>query len=213
MMLNVMVLENEPDAAALAEQELRDAGHTVLSCHDPSTAAFPCRGVAQPSACPLRTDAVDVALVVRCGTRAQPTLGEDGARCALVHRVPLVVAGTPLFDPFDEFASRTIDRTHDVVEACEAAAAAPIAAFGARSTAVLHDVLGPSSPANQAAAVVHRVSGRLDVRIVHGEAMTKDERSRAAVRIVMALRELDPFAGGIDVAVAETGRDAAEWTS
>jgi hypothetical protein len=29
--------------------------------------------------------------------------------------------------------------------------------------------------------------------------MTKGERSRAAVRIAMALRELDPFAAGIDI--------------
>jgi len=212
MTLNVMVLENEPDASAPAQQELRDAGHTVLSCHGPASAAFPCLGVAQPSACPLHTHAVDVALVVRLGTRAQPTLGEDGARCALVHRVPLVVAGTPLFDPFDEFASRTIDRTYDVVEACEAAASAPLAAFGTRATAVLHEVLDPSSPAADATAVVHRVAGRLDVRIEHGEAMTKDERNRAAVRIVMALRELDPFTAGIDVAV-DTASDAAKGTS
>jgi hypothetical protein len=192
---------------------LRDVGHTVLSCHDHATAAFPCRGVAQPSACPLQTHAVDVALVVRLGTRAQPTLGEDGARCALVHRVPLVVAGTPLFDPFDDFASRTIDRTYDVVGACEEAASAPLTALSARATAALYDVLEPSSPAARATAVVHRVAGRLDVRILRGRAMTKDERSRAAVRIVMALRELDPFAAGIDVAVSEPHDHVVKGTS
>ena len=41
MTLNVMVLENEPDAAAAAEQELRDAGHTVLSCHEDGERAVP----------------------------------------------------------------------------------------------------------------------------------------------------------------------------
>ena len=203
MTLNVMVLENEPDAAAIAEQELRAAGHNVLTCHDRATAAFPCRGVAQPSMCPLETHAVDVALVVRAGTRAQPTLGEDGARCALVHRVPLVVAGTPLFDPFDEFATRSIDRTYDVVDACEQAVEAPIASLGERATAVLHDVLGPSTAADRATAVVHRTAHGLDVQIRHGEEMSKDERSRAAVRIVMALRELDPFSVRIDVAVSD----------
>ncbi len=198
--LNVMVLENAPNAAATAEQELRAAGHTVLSCHDPGKASFPCRGVKEASACPLRSQAVDVALVVRAGTRAQPMLGEDGARCALVHRVPLVVAGSPLFDPFDDFATRTIDRTFDVVSACEDAASDPIDALGQRATAVLHEV---SDAANNAHAVVYRVAGRLTVRIFDASSLTKDERSRAAVRIVMALRELDPFAGGIDVSIAE----------
>ena len=135
--------------------------------------------------------------------RAQPTLGEDGARCALVHRVPLVVAGTPLFDPFDEFATRTIDRTYDVVDACEQAVEAPIASLGERATAVLHDVLGPSTAADRATAVVHRTAHGLNVQIRNGEAMSKDERSRAAVRIVMALRELDPFSVRIDVAVSD----------
>jgi len=202
MTLNVMVLENEPNAGAAASRELRDAGHTVLSCHDPGTAAFPCRGITEPSACPLRSHAVDVALVVRSGTRAQPTLGEDGARCALVHRVPLVVAGTPLFDPFDEFASRTIDRTYDIVNVCEEAASDPIEELGTRATAVIREVLGRSGVRDVSPrAVVTRRSGRLDVRVLHGETMTDDERSRAAVRIVMALRELDPFAAGIDVAL------------
>ena len=49
MTLNVMVLENEPDAASIAEQELRAAGHTVLSCHDAEQAPFPCRGYRAPA--------------------------------------------------------------------------------------------------------------------------------------------------------------------
>jgi hypothetical protein len=37
------------------------------------------------------------------------------------------------------------------------------------------------------------------VRVTDCDAMTKDQRSRAGVRIAMALRELDPFADGIDI--------------
>jgi hypothetical protein len=37
------------------------------------------------------------------------------------------------------------------------------------------------------------------VRATGTDATTKDQRSRAAVRIAMALRELDPFAAGIDI--------------
>ena len=198
MTLNVLVVENEPDAADVAKQELRDAGHNVLSCHDPQPAAFPCRALEHASACPLRASKVDVALAVRVGTRAQPTLGEDGARCALVQRVPLVVAGAAFFDPFDDFATRTIERTYDVVETCEEAAYAPIGALSRRATQALHDSVGSSVGA--ARVEVTRRSGGLDAHVVDAAAMSNEERSRVAVRIMAALRELDPYASGIDVA-------------
>jgi hypothetical protein len=198
MTLNVLVVENEPSAADAAVRELRGAGHVVLSCHEPGDAAFPCRGVVDPARCPLRAQTVDVALLVRSGVRAQPAAREDGARCALVHRVPLVVAGDPVLDPYDEYATRTLGRTHDVVDACELAATAPIEVLGRRATEVLAEVCDrPVSPAPQ--AVVTRRAGNLRVAVSQAGAMTKDERSRAAVRVAMALRELDPFAAGIDV--------------
>ena len=205
MTLNVMVLENEPDAASLAEQELRAAGHTVLSCHDAGQAPFPCRGVTQPASCPLSSHKVDVALVVRAGTRAQPTLGEDGARCALVHRVPLVVAGAPLFDPFDEFASQTLDRTYDVVAACEQAAAGPIETLSARATQVIREVVGRLP---ELRAEVVRRKGRLDVHVRNGQDMTRQERAQVSVRVMMRLRELDPHSAGIDVMVDPSDSDA-----
>jgi hypothetical protein len=197
MALNVLVVENEPGAAAAATQELREAGHRVLSCHEPGDAAFPCRGVDHPAGCPLRSQNVDVALLVRSGVQAQPGAREDGARCALVQRVPLVVAGEPVLDPYDEYATRTLGRTYDVVDACELAATAPVEALSRRASDVLVEVCGrPLSPAPR--AVVTRRAGSLRVA-VDADGMTKDERSRAAVRIAMALRELDPFAAGIDV--------------
>ncbi|MGO9876994.1 MAG: hypothetical protein ACLPVY_24725 [Acidimicrobiia bacterium] len=203
MTLNVMVLENEPNVAARAEQELRDAGHTVLLCHEPDRAAFPCRGITRPSECPLHSHLVDVALVVRTGTTAQPTLGEDGARCALIHRIPLVVAGAAVFDPFDNYATQTIDRTADVVEACEQAAAAPIDDLGRRATEVLDEIVGETTARHEAPhAVVTRRAGRLHARVLNSGTLTRPERARAAVRITMALRELDPYASGIDVAIA-----------
>jgi hypothetical protein len=146
----------------------------------------------------LRSQAVDVALVVRAGRRAQPNALEDGARCALVHRIPLVVAGDVVLDPYDEYATRTLGRTHDVVDACELAATAPIEGLGHRATEVLREVCGPASAPAPSARVTRR-EGRLRVAILDGERMTKDQRSRAAVKIAMALRELDPFADGIDI--------------
>jgi hypothetical protein len=197
MKLNVLVVENEEGAAAAATQELRVAGHRVLACHEPGQAVFPCRGIVDPSACPLRSHAVDVALLVRSGVRSQPNAREDGARCALAQRVPLVVAGDPVLDPYDEYATRTLGRTYDVVSACELGATAPIEALSRRATGVLREVCGASAPTS--CAEVTRREGRLLVRATGTDATTKDQRSRAAVRIAMALRELDPFAAGIDI--------------
>jgi len=200
MALNVMLVESEAGVSDEAARELREAGHTTLRCHQAGDAAFPCVGISDPAACPLRSHDVDVALLVRAGTLAQPTVREDGARCALVQRVPLVVAGPMVLDPYDAYATRTVDAAGDVVGACEAAAGAPIEAFGARASAVLAASLGEAGPV----ALAHRVEvtrrhGRLQVHVADGATMTKDQRSRAAVRITGALRELDPFATGIDV--------------
>jgi hypothetical protein len=200
MTLNVMVIENESGVSDSAASELRAAGHTVLSCHEAEGASFPCRGVVDPTACPLHSHPVDVALLVRSGRRAQPTESEDGARCALVHRVPLVVAGDPVLDPYDEYATRTLGRTYDVVDACELAATGPIEALSRRATEVVHAVAG----AGQGHAEVTRRHGRLQVRVAPGDAMTPEESTRVAVRVAMALRELDPFAAGIDVGVDDS---------
>jgi hypothetical protein len=198
MSLNVPVVENEACAADTATQELRAAGHSVLTCHEAGEGAFPCKAVDDPNACPLRAQPVDVALVVRRGRRAQPNALEDGARCALVQRIPLVVAGDVVLDPYDEYATRTLGRMHDVVDACELAATAPIEALGRRATEVLREVCGAAAAPAPSARVTRR-DGRLLVAIHDDDAMTKDQRSRAAVKIAMALRELDPFAAGIDI--------------
>jgi hypothetical protein len=200
MNLNVLLVENDAKAGSTAAQELRDAGHRVLSCHEPDGAAFPCRGVRDAAACPLRSHDVDVALLVRSGVRAQPSAREDGARCALMHRIPLVVAGDPVLDPYDEFAARTLSRTYDVVAACELAATAPIHPLSRRVTEVLREVCADTAHPGLRAEVTRR-NGRLRVRGFDTDTMTQSERSRAAVRIAMALRELDPFAAGIDVAL------------
>ena len=155
MTLNVMVIENEPGASADAEQELRAAGHTVLSCHEPGDGAVS-RAVASSTrrrarcARTLSTSRSSCAPV----TAPQPTATEDGARCALVQRVPLVVAGDPVLDPYDEFATRTLGRTYDVVDACELAADG--ADRGARSTARPPCCTRSSAPTDARAEVTRR---------------------------------------------------------
>jgi hypothetical protein len=190
-----LVVENQPGAADAAAEELRASGHTVVSCHEPGGATFPCRGITDPGACPLRSHPVDVALLVRAGRDALPTEAEEGARCALVHRVPLVVAGEPVLDPYDTFATRTLGRTYDVVDACELAATAPVEDLSRRATAVLREVVHDAG----SVAEVTRNDGRLRVSIRAADDLTNRQHLRAAVRVAMALRELDPFAAGIDI--------------
>ena len=45
--LNVLVLESEQHAGRFARDELEQAGHTVLSCHENGAPAFPCNALAE----------------------------------------------------------------------------------------------------------------------------------------------------------------------
>jgi hypothetical protein len=202
MSLNIMVLESEPGAADEASLELSEAGHVVLRCHEPGASAFPCRGLADESTCPLHSHAVDVALTVRSRVRSQPAPAEDGVRCALMSRVPLVVAGPSALDPYDGVETRSIDRTYDVVATCEEAAGAELPAHARRAAAVLADAAGADRAARGSARVsVTRRDGGLRVRVMGLEDATRQERQAAVVRVVGALRQFDRAARTIDVAI------------
>lgn len=200
MSLNVMVLESEYGGADDARDELLEAGHTVLRCHDRGQAAFPCRGIVERAACPLRSHTVDVALAVRPRVRSQPAPSEDGVRCALMANVPLVVAGPSVLDPYDSFATRVLDRAYGVVDACETAVAAEVAAGVHRTEEVLADTLGPDRVSTANVSVTRRAGG-LRVRVSGLDDVTRQERQTAVVRIVGALRHLDRDARTIDVVV------------
>jgi len=187
MALNVMVLESEYGAADEARDELVDAGHVVLQCHEHGQPTFPCRGIVDAAACPLNSHVVDVALTVRSRVRSQPAPSEDGVRCALMAHVPLVVAGPSALDPYDGFETRALDRTYDVVETCEAASAAELSAYASRAEFVLADSLGVDR-ARSARVSVTRRAGGLRVRVAGLDDATRQELRTAVVRIVGALR-------------------------
>jgi hypothetical protein len=105
--------------------------------------------------------------------------------------------------PYDTYATMTLDRTYDVVDACEQAAHAPILALSTRATEVLHKMMPLAAEAETPPhATVNRVAGGLRVSIEGVGHMTTHDCSRIAVRILAALREIDPFARGIDVVIA-----------
>ena len=198
MALNVMVLESEYDGADEAVAELTAAGHAVVRCHDRGQPTFPCRGILDAADCPLRSQRIDVALDVRPRVRSQPAASEDGVQCALMAHVPLVVAGPSALDPYDHYATRVLDRTHGVVDACEVAASDELPAYVRRAKKSLAGSLGAEQAA-VAGVSVTRHNGGLRIRVSGLDDATRRERHAAVVRIVGALRDIDSSARAIDV--------------
>lgn len=202
MALNVMVLESERGAAGEAERELIEAGHVVLHCHEAGAPAFPCVGLIDESQCPLRSHVVDVALTVRSRVRSQPADAEDGVRCALMQHVPLVVAGPSALDPYDGLETRALDRTYDVVSACEEAASAELTAHARRAEMVIVAAIGPAR-ASVARVAVTRRTGGLFVEVTGIDDLSHEERETLVVRIYGALRAFDRTARTIDVVTGD----------
>lgn len=119
---DVLVLESHPHAGDDAAAALEAQGHRVHRCHDDPEQPFPCRGMASPSGCPLDRHPVDVALVVQRGQGSSPTDLEDGVRCAVRARVPVVESGTGLGDPLSPWLYERIAIGADVVPAIQRAA-------------------------------------------------------------------------------------------
>jgi hypothetical protein len=201
MSLNVMVLESDRGAADDAVHDLERAGHVVLRCHDPGAPAFPCRGIVELSACPLRSQGVDVALTARARHRAEPTAHEDGVSCALMHRLPLVVAGPSVPGPYEGHEVRVLDRTADVVRACEEVAAAALPEHSRVATAALRASREPNLALTSARAVVTRRRGWLLVTVTGLGSLLPRQKDAAIVRVMAKVREFDPFAKGIDIVV------------
>jgi hypothetical protein len=202
MTLNVLVVEGGNGAADEAIRELTAAGHTVVRCRAPGAPAFPCRGLIDASTCPLRSDAIDVALTVRADVSTRPTPSEDGARCALMSHVPLVVAGPSVLDPYAGLETVVLNRTYDVVESCEQAAAAQLFEHGRRAEASVADCL-PGGTEWVPTVTVTRRAGGLRVHVAGLEALTAQERQAAVVRILSALHVFDKSARTVDVVVGE----------
>jgi hypothetical protein len=203
--LTVLLLEDAPGASGTAADALVGAGHRVVRCHAPGRRAFPCAALVDGQRCPLEADAVDVALDVCATAHTTHAPLEDGVRCALVHQVPLVVAGDVARTPFDEFATDVHPGTDDVVAACERAAAAPLA----RHTTIANDALVSFAArrglAHVPTATVRRKRGSLVVEVCTRDRLDATSKAMASVRVTAALRRFDAHARGIDVVFA--GRD------
>jgi hypothetical protein len=196
--LNVLVLESEVGAADEARRELEEAGHHVVGCHKRGEDAFPCAGLHDERHCPL-DEVVDVALDVCPRPRSQPAPREDGVACALRQHIPLVIAGPAVLNPYDDYAQSTINRTYDVVDACERAATAPLRDHTSAAARALRDVLDRRRVDATPLVAVRRRDGVLLIEVSRAENVDHATRSMAAVRMAGAVRALDHYARGCDV--------------
>src|SRR3546814_11583513 len=97
--MDVLLIQSRPGAARAAAESLEAAGHRVHLCHEPGEPAFPCKGLVDPSSCPLEGH-IDVALLVRPRIAPRTTAVEDGVTCALRAGVPLVEQGSQVLAPY-----------------------------------------------------------------------------------------------------------------
>jgi hypothetical protein len=198
--LNVLVTESEWGAAGEARASLSRAGHNVLQCHEHAASAFPCKALVPGQQCPLEATEIDVALAVRARPRSQPAPQEDGVTCALRRHIPLVVAGSAVLDPFEEYAADVVERDGDIVGACVRAAHAPLPKHTEAAARTLRAALDRRNISASPVVAVVRDAGTLRADVTGAEHLDRATRAMAAVRITAALREIDKTAKGIDVA-------------
>jgi hypothetical protein len=198
--MRMLVVGTLPSAIEPAVTQLVDAGHDVARCHDPGAGAFPCLALSEGRACPLEESPVDVALTVRDRAWPRPSTFEDGAICALRHRIPLVVAGVTAAHPFASWSSRTLEDPSDLVVACEEAAVEPLPGHGDVTRQAARQVLAAARRDADVEATVRRCEGALRVEITV-PASCAGLTSKVAARAIGALRQFDGLATAIDVAV------------
>jgi hypothetical protein len=197
--MRVLLVGTLPGVIDRTEEVLRAGGHEVVHCRDEHAGTFPCNALADRGSCPFEGSRVDVVVTARDRAWPRPSPLEDGAICGIHRFVPLVVHGTTVLEPFDQWAVAETTTEHELLEAVETAADAPLPEHGAVATTTVRDLLELQGVAAEGSRVeVRRVGGRLvvtlsltDAAAPHAAAMT--------VKILTALRSLDPYADGIDV--------------
>lgn len=199
--MRVLVLEGRPGAADGAVEELGRAGHDVARCHEPGQDPFPCNAMIDGKGCPMDDGQVQVAVVVRDGAGAGPEAAEDGVRCALRRQIPLVVAGDP-GSALDDWAAAVADDEADLAPAIAEAAAAPLRRHGDAARRSLRSVLEHHGlDASGADAEVHRIGSDLKVVLRPGVDLDKGLADMTSVRVVGAVRDVDPYARTINVSL------------
>lgn len=197
--MRVLLVGTRPDAVDATRSVLEEAGHEVVGCRDAHAGDVPCSALVERGSCPLEGAPVDVVVTARERSLATPAPTEDGAVCAVHRLVPLVVHGATASDPFARWAVAESATDDELRVAVAAAAEAPLPEHGRVATATLREALAAVGvDASGDEATVTRSAGRLTVRLTLTEPARVHAPS-ATVRILTALRALDPYAHTIDV--------------
>jgi hypothetical protein len=185
--LQVLLLESHPSAGEAAADALVAAGHEVVRCHGPGSPGFPCAGLLDRDACPLRRG-VDVAIDVRrADVGHEPTSLEDGVGCALRAGIPVV----ELSDPGHESSMRPWTIAASAAGVVPSVEEASAGAFGQLRAEILAK-LDPLFVANGVAAgtidcELERVGDGLVVHLI-GPPVSPGLRQAASVRAYDVVR-------------------------
>jgi len=197
--MRVMLVGTHPGAIDRTEEVLRSGGHEVLHCRNEHDGGFVCTALTDRGSCPFDGAPVDVVVTTRDRAWPRPSPLEDGALCAVRRFVPLVVHGTTALDPFEQWAVAETRTDDELLDAVVAAPAAPLPEHGAVATHTARELLAGQGVLDDATTVeVRRAGGRLVVTLGLSPAAEPHEAA-LTVKLLTALRSLDPYADGIDV--------------
>ncbi|MYS87814.1 hypothetical protein [Embleya scabrispora] len=187
--LKIVITESHSGGCREVATDLTRAGHTVLRCHEKPGADTeePCVAWTAGRGCPLLAQDVDVVVDVRADAGPQ-TVREQGAVCALVAGVPLVVCGP--VDARGGLLARAdvLCRREDIEAACHAAFS-PVGPTAHRvvTRAVALALAGVTAPADVHVDLTARESMVLaEVTVGASPTATAFRRVRGAVRLALA---------------------------
>ena len=205
--LDVLVIESVPAAADEASAALARTGHRLHRCYERGERGFPCKGVRDPSSCPLE-EGVDVAVLVRPHVAPRPSALETGVSCALRAGIPLVEKGSETFDPFAPWVTARVgdDPTDGLVDACGEAAETVFGQLTARiQRRALRAMAVAAGRPGPLACTIERDGRGLHVRLV-GPPVGKDIEHALAVRVADAVRAEGRSYSTLDVSYRTTSR-------
>ena len=199
--MHILLVEGEAGEAREAEKLLNQAGHETYRCVDEDADHFPCSGMIAGE-CPLDRTDIDAAVLVRTDVADMPSAREDGARCALRHHIPLVLAGDVTASTYRPWATETTEDLGGLTDALERATAQLLDRHTRAATQSFHAVLaGHDLRPEIGTAEIHRSGGSLQVTLRVTEELPEGVAEVSAVRATGAVRDVDPYASTIDVEV------------
>jgi hypothetical protein len=195
--MRVLLVDGDHVEGDVVAGQLTERGHEVVRCFGPDDTHL-CRGVALHEDCPVDSQSVDVAVLVREQGR-QPLLREMGAVCAIRHRIPVVEAYSHGEPPFDGWATPT---GAGVVEAIEEVAVDELRGHELAVETVLVTVPAVVRLGHLPGVRVDRQAGRILLTITVPADMSSDDTNSIVTWGVRGLRDYDPYASVIDVVLA-----------